>query len=70
MGFDGRNQQVGIAGPLIIDVVVDHNLVFGFLQFHHFAEFVGLARLALANDFSRRLEQAEYLAFFVLTSPR
>jgi hypothetical protein len=38
-------------------------LVFGFLQLHHFAEFVGLARLALANDFSRRLEQAEDLAF-------
>src|ERR1700730_8497602 len=28
-----------------------------------FAEFIGLARLALANDLGRRLEQAEDLAF-------
>ena len=49
--FDGRDQQVRIAGPLAEYLVVDHNLVFCLLQFHHLAEFVGLASLALANDF-------------------
>jgi hypothetical protein len=38
---------------------LDHNLIFGLLQLDHFAELVGLARLALANDFGRRFEHAE-----------
>ena len=49
--FDGCDQQVGIIGPLIIDFVVDHDLIFGLLQLHYLAEFVGLAGLTLANDF-------------------
>src|SRR5207253_1107181 len=48
--------------PAIVDAVVDHNLAFSLLDFHHLAEFVGLADLALADDFGRRLEQAEDLA--------
>ncbi len=63
MDFDGRNQQVGIIGSLRIDFVVDHDLVFRFLQLHHLAELVGLARLALANDLRRGLEKAQKLAF-------
>jgi hypothetical protein len=62
MDFDGGNQQVRIVGPLIKHFVVGHNLVFGLLQFHHLAELIGLAGLALANNFSRRLGQAENLA--------
>ena len=63
MRVDRRDQQVAVAGPLIINFIVDHDLVFGLLQFHHLAEFVGLAGLTLADDFRRGLEQAEYLAF-------
>src|SRR5579883_236597 len=59
--FDGRNQQVRIARPPIIDFVVDHDLVFGFLQLDHLAELVGLARLALAYDLGGGLEHTEEL---------
>src|SRR5271169_5829398 len=50
MGFDGSDQQVRIAGTLIVDFVVGHDLVFGLLQFHHLAELVRLAGLAFADD--------------------
>ena len=53
MRFDGCDQQLRIVRSLSVDFIVDHNLVFGFLQFHHLAEFIGLGRLALANDFRR-----------------
>src|SRR5260370_36361665 len=65
MGFDRRDQQVRIARPLIVDFVGDDNLVLRLLQFHHFAEFGGLAGLPFANDFRRRLEQADDLALGV-----
>lgn len=45
VGFDGVDQQVRIIGPPRVDFVVDHDLVFRFLQFDHLAEFVGLAAL-------------------------
>jgi hypothetical protein len=63
MAFNRRNQQVFVARPLIVDLLVGDNLIFGFLQFHHLAEFVGLGRLALADDLRRRLERAQDLAF-------
>ena len=50
MRFDRGNQQVRIAGPLIIDFVRDDNLVLRFLQFDYLAEFGRLAGLAFAND--------------------
>src|SRR5580658_4126908 len=62
MGLDGRDQQVRIIGPLRVDLVIGDDLVLRLLQFHHLAELVGLAGLALANDFGRWLEQAEELA--------
>src|SRR5262249_5754048 len=60
--FDGRDQQVRIARPPTVDLIVDHDLILGFLQFHHLAELVRFAGLALADDFGCGLEQAEDLA--------
>ena len=62
MCFDGRDQQIRVARPPIVDLIVDHDLILGFLQFHHIAELVGLAELTLADDFGCGLEQAEDLA--------
>jgi hypothetical protein len=42
-------------------LVINDNLVFRLLQLHHLAELVRLAGFALANDFRRRLKQAEEL---------
>jgi len=44
MRFDGRDQQVRIAGPLGEHFIVDHDLVFGFLELDHLAELVGLGK--------------------------
>src|SRR6202521_4495025 len=63
MLLDGGNQQIRIIRAPIVDFVIGDDLVLCLLQFHHLAELVGLASLALANDFGRRLEQAEELAF-------
>src|SRR6266496_4002391 len=59
---DGWDQQVRIVGSPSIDLIVDDDLILGFLQLGDLAEFVGLAGLALANDLGGRLEQAENLA--------
>src|SRR5262249_1865392 len=56
--LDGGDQQVRVVRTLGIDCVVDNDLVFRLLQLHHLAELVGLGRLALADQFRRRLEQA------------
>src|SRR5262249_20798360 len=48
--FDGWDQERGVVGALIVNLVVDHDLVFRFLQLDEFAKFVGLAGLSLAND--------------------
>src|SRR5438132_261189 len=55
----GGDQQARIIGAPSVDFVVGYNLIFRLLQFHHPAEFVGLGRFALANDFCRWLEQAQ-----------
>src|ERR1700740_726404 len=61
MDVDRRNKQIGIVGPLVIDLEVDHDLVLGLLQLHHLAEFVGLARFAFADDLRRGLKHAQKL---------
>src|SRR5437660_6624283 len=61
--FDRRDQQVRVVRPPIVDFIVDHNLVFRLLQLDHLSELVGLGGLALADDFRRWLEQAEYFSF-------
>src|ERR1039458_3371302 len=38
MSFDGGNQQITVAGLLIIDLAVDDDLILGFLDLYHFAE--------------------------------
>ena len=43
-------------------LLVDDDLIFGFLQLHRLSGLVGLAGLALANDLGRRLEHADNLA--------
>ena len=60
--FDRRDQQVGVAGPLVVDLVVRDDLLFGFLDLDHLAELGGLGGLALADDLGVRLEQAHELA--------
>ena len=65
MELDRRDQQVGIVGPTIVDFIVGDDLVLRLLQLDHLAELVGLGRLALADDFRRRFEQAEKLALGV-----
>src|SRR4029077_7506243 len=65
MRFDRAKQQVRVAGPPIVDFVGDDDLVLRLLQFDDFAEFGGLAGLAFPNNFSGRLEQADYLVLGV-----
>jgi hypothetical protein len=62
VGFDRRNKQIGVAGPMIVNFVVNYNSVLGLLYFHHFAEFVWLSCPAFPNDFGRGLKHAEDLA--------
>src|SRR4029077_324588 len=62
MRVDSGYQQVAIIRPLPVDLVIDDDLVLRLLQFH-LAELVGLAGLALADDFGRWFEHAEKLAF-------
>ena len=50
MRFDGRDQKIRVAGSLIVDLIVGHDLVLRFLDLHYFPKFVGFAGLALAND--------------------
>src|SRR5205085_11895343 len=63
MRFNRRNEQIRIVGSARVDLVIDDDLIFGFLPLDHLAELVGLGRLALADDLRRWLEQAEELAF-------
>ena len=56
MVFDGVDQQIGIAGSPFVDLIVDDDLILGFLQPDHLAELVGPAGFALANDLGRWLE--------------
>jgi hypothetical protein len=50
MRFNSGNQQIRIVGSPSVDLIIDHNLVFGFLQFDHLAELVGLCCFAFADD--------------------
>ena len=59
----GGHQKIGVVLPPRIDFVAGHDLVFGLLQFDHFAKLVGLGGLTLANDLRGRLEQAEEQTF-------
>jgi len=52
-------QQVVIAGPAVIDLIVDDDLVLRLLELDHLAELGRLGRLALADDLGRWLEQGE-----------
>src|SRR5271157_5396578 len=54
MRVDRRDQQVGVVGTPVVDLVVDDNLVLGLLQLDHLAKLVGLGRLAFADDRSLR----------------
>src|SRR5439155_1308950 len=63
MRFDGRDQQIRITGAPVVHFVIDHDLIFSLLQFHHLAELGWLACLALADDLRRWLEQTDKLAF-------
>src|SRR5438445_3113089 len=51
MRFHGGKQQVLVAGPLLVPLVVGDDLVLRFLQLHQLAKLVGLARLPFAYDF-------------------
>ena len=62
MHLQRRNEQVGIAGALVVDLVVGHDLLLDFLDLDHLAELGGLASLALADDLRVGLEQADDLA--------
>src|SRR5205823_14273898 len=46
MRFNRRNEQIRIVGSASVDLVIDDDLIFGFLQLDHLAELVGLGRLA------------------------
>src|SRR5574341_34311 len=57
--FNRWDQQVGIAGPLRVDLVRGDDLVFCLLDLDHLAKLGGLARFALANNLRGRLKNAE-----------
>src|SRR6266699_1303762 len=48
MSVDGADQQVRVIRSPSVDLVIGDDLVFSLLQFHHLAELVGLAGVALA----------------------
>src|SRR5437879_6459147 len=59
MRFHGGKQQVLVAGPLLVPLVVGDDLVLRFLQLHQLAKLVGLARLPFAYDFRVRFKQTD-----------
>src|SRR4029453_2498101 len=60
--FERGEEQIAVAWPLVVDLVVRDDLLFGLLELDHLAEFGRLTRLALANDLGLGLEQADDLA--------
>ena len=60
--LDSGDEQIRVAGRLIVDFVGDDDLVLRLLQFDHLAEFGGLAGLTFTNDLGCGLEQADDLA--------
>ena len=62
VNLERRDQQIGVVGTLVIDLVVGDDLAFGLLNLDHLAELGGLGGLALADDFGVRLEHAHDLA--------
>src|SRR4030095_15211245 len=62
---DRRDQQVGVAGPFVVNLVMRDDLLFGLLDPHHLVELDGLGGLALADDLGVGLEQADELAWRV-----
>src|SRR6478735_3884216 len=65
MHLQRRNQQVGVAGPLVVDLVVSDDLLLRLLDLDHLAELGRLAGLAFADDLRVGLEQADDLAWGV-----
>src|SRR5215469_7965862 len=59
MGGHGRQEQVPITRPLVVDFVVRDDLVLRFLHLHQLAKLVRLAGFALAYDLVVGLEQAD-----------
>jgi hypothetical protein len=58
---DRRDQQVGVVGPFVVNLVVRDDLLLGRLVLQHLAELGGLGGLALADDRRVGLEQADEL---------
>ena len=61
MHSEPREQQITVIGALVIDFVVGDDLLFGFLNLHHFAKLGRLGHFAFANDLGVRLEQTHEL---------
>src|SRR5271169_534757 len=61
MRLDTRNQQFRIGRALLVYLERGDDLILPFLNLDHLAEFGGLARLALTDDFGARLEDADQL---------
>ena len=61
--FHRGDQQVFIVGPLLIYLIGDDDLVFGFLDFYHFAELGGFAGLTLADDLGLRFKDTDQFVF-------
>ena len=61
MNLDRRQQQIGIVGPLVVDLVVDDDLVCGFLDLDQLAALGGLGCLAFGNDLGGGLKQTDQL---------
>src|SRR5207344_3169403 len=61
VNFNRLNQQIAVSQPLVVNLKVDDDLSFRFLQLDQLAEFIRLSRLAFTDYLRCGLEDAEQL---------
>ena len=61
--FYRRDKQVFVVGSLLIYLIGDDDLVFGFLDLYQFAELCGFAGFAFADDLGLRFKGTDQFVF-------
>ena len=67
--LDARQEQIGIAGPVVVDFVVRDDLLLRLLELHQLAELIGFARLPFANEFRARFKETKELLLGMRIAP-
>src|SRR6266487_634322 len=70
MRRDGRQEQIAIARPLVVDLVVRDDLLLRLLELQQLAELIGFARLPFADKFGARFEETEEFPVRVRIAPQ